>query len=49
MVEVYQGATVYSLDVPGDDLSTLTEIEGGKAGQTVVFYIGSQLATPNGS
>jgi hypothetical protein len=35
---LYQGDTVYSLDVPGDDAST-PAIEGGVQGDTIVFKI----------
>jgi uncharacterized repeat protein (TIGR02543 family) len=41
---VYNGDTVYSLNVPGDDLTTPDIIEGGVSGDTVVFYIGSTKA-----
>ena len=36
----YEGETVYSLDVPGDDPET-PAIEGGVAGDTIVFRINS--------
>ncbi len=38
-VQVYNGDTVYSLDVPGDDDSTTGVKEGGVPGDTVVFFI----------
>ena len=38
-VQIYQGQTVYSLDVPGDDPATQGVIEGGVQGNTVVFWI----------
>jgi hypothetical protein len=41
---LYQGDTVYSLDVPGDDPGTPGVIEGGIAGDTVVFFVGSKQA-----
>jgi hypothetical protein len=41
---VYNGDTVYSVDVPDDDPNTPTIIEGGAPGDTVVFYIGSAKA-----
>jgi len=44
-VSLYLGDTVYSLDVPGDDLGTLGMKEGGAPGETVVFYIGHQEAS----
>jgi uncharacterized repeat protein (TIGR02543 family) len=43
-VSTYLGDTVYSnLKVPGDDPATPV-IEGGVAGDTVVFYVGSYIA-----
>jgi hypothetical protein len=44
----YNGDTVYSLDVPGDDPET-PGVEGGISGDTVVFYIGDQLADQTAS
>ena len=38
------GETVYSMDVPGDDPETLAIIEGGVAGDTIVFQIAGQPA-----
>lgn len=45
---VYLGQSVYALDVPGDDPSTVGIIEGGIHGDTVVFKIGSNLADLTG-
>jgi len=39
----YQGNSVYSLDVPGDDLDT-PEIEGGSEGDRIIFKIDGQQA-----
>lgn len=39
----YQGNSVYSLDVPGDDLDT-PEIEGGRQGDRIIFQIDGQQA-----
>jgi len=39
----YQGNSVYSLDVPGDDLDT-PEIEGGREGDRIIFQIDGQQA-----
>jgi hypothetical protein len=39
-VTMYNGDTVYSLGVPGDDPGTPAIIEGGVVGDTVEFYIG---------
>jgi hypothetical protein len=36
--------TVYSFDVPGDDLETPGFIEGGVPGDTIVFYVGNTKA-----
>jgi hypothetical protein len=36
----HEGHSVYALDVPGDDPSTLDVIEGGVDGDTIVFKIG---------
>jgi hypothetical protein len=47
-VSLYAGATVYSLDVPGD-VSETPGIEGGVSGDTVVFHIGDHLADQTGS
>jgi len=38
LTELYQANTVFSLDVPGDQTDT-PAIEGGKAGDTVVFKV----------
>lgn len=46
--QTYQGDSVYSLDVPGDDSST-TEIEGGKEGDIVQFDIAGVLAVETGT
>jgi hypothetical protein len=42
-VIMYNDDTVYSLDVPGDVAGT-PEIEGGKPGDTIIFFIGNQVA-----
>ena len=44
----YQGDSVYSLDVLGDDSSTTT-VEGGHDGDTIVFTIGGKTASQNGT
>jgi hypothetical protein len=48
VVQTYQGDTVYSLDVPGDEKDT-TLIEGGVAGDVIQFRIGDQLAAQHGA
>jgi hypothetical protein len=45
--QTYQGDSVYSLDVPGDDTDTL-KIEGGKDGDTIMFIIGGIVADQTG-
>ena len=40
---IYQGQSVYTIDVNGDDLST-GQVEGGKEGDVVKFRIGGLLA-----
>jgi hypothetical protein len=47
-VLLYDGNTVYSLDVPGDDPET-PSVEGGISGDPVVFYIGDQMADQTAS
>ncbi len=49
VVQLYNGDTVYSLDVPGDDPATPPDVEGGVANDTVVFFIGSQEADQVGT
>ena len=41
---VYNGDTVYSLDVTGDDPNTPDIIEGGVPGETIVFFVGGKKA-----
>jgi hypothetical protein len=45
--QTYQGDSVYTLDVPGDDGST-TAIEGGKEGDKISFKVGGVLANETG-
>jgi hypothetical protein len=40
----YNGETVYSLNVPGDDPGTPGIIEGGVPGDTIVFFVGGKQA-----
>ena len=37
--QTYQGNSVYSVDVPGDDPSTPGVLEGGVPGDTIVFLV----------
>ena len=39
LTQIYEGVSVYSLDVPGDDAQT-PEIEGGVPGDTITFLVG---------
>lgn len=41
---LYNGESVYTMDVAGDDPSTPGIVEGGKQGDTIAFQIGSNLA-----
>ena len=43
-VLLYQGQTVYSLDVPGDDPATPGVIEGGVQGDIIVFWVAGSPA-----
>lgn len=44
------GASYYSVDVPGDDPDTADVVEGGVTGDTVVFYInGEEIASESWS
>jgi hypothetical protein len=43
----YQGDSVYSLDVLGDDTDT-TVVDGGVDGDTIVFMIGEEVADQTG-
>ena len=49
IVELIQGESVYSMDVPGDDSSTLNVMEGGKPGDTIQFLLGDNPARETGS
>ncbi len=46
--QTYQGDSVYSLDVPGDNTDTPI-IDGGKEGDTIQFIIGGLLANQTGT
>lgn len=43
-VQIYQGDTVYAVDVPGDDPATPGVIEGGNPGDTIVFLVNGMPA-----
>ena len=43
LTETYQGSSVYSLDIPGDDATT-EKVEGGTPGQAIQFRVGGVLA-----
>lgn len=44
---LYQGDSVYALDVPGDDPAT-TAVEGGAFGDTIVFQVNGRPAQQTG-
>lgn len=46
--QTYQGDSVYSLDVPGDNTDTAV-IDGGKEGDTITFKIGGIQAVETGT
>jgi hypothetical protein len=46
--QTYQGDSVYSLDVPGDDTATAAR-DGGREGDTIQFEIGDVLADQTGT
>jgi hypothetical protein len=48
IVQTYQGDTVYSLDVPGED-PDIAGIQGGVEGDIVVFFIGTIQAIQTGT
>jgi hypothetical protein len=45
--QTYQGASVYALDIPGDDTDTTVQ-DGGREGDTIQFKIGGLLADETG-
>lgn len=45
--QTYQGDSVYSLDAPGDDVSS-EAIEGGKEGDVITFEVGGVTADQTG-
>jgi hypothetical protein len=46
--QMYQGNSVYAINVPGDDPDT-TQVEGGVEGNTIVFKVGDSTASPTGT
>ena len=46
--QTYQGDSVYSLSVPGDNTDTVV-IDGGREGDTITFKVGGVLATETGT
>jgi len=46
--QIYQGDSVYSLIVPGDDPST-SDVEGGKEGNIITFLIDGSIADQTGA
>ena len=47
-VTLVSGTTVYAMDIPGDNPST-PKMDGGKHGDKVIFYIGTQRADQTGT
>jgi len=45
--QMYQGDSVYSLDVPGDNTDTVV-MDGGREGETITFKVGGVLANEAG-
>ena len=48
LAQTYQGGSVYSLDIPGDDTSSAA-VEGGVDGDTISFRIGGIQASQTGA
>lgn len=46
--QTYQGDSVYTLSVPGDNTDTVA-IDGGREGDTITFKVGGILATETGT
>jgi hypothetical protein len=46
--QTYQGDSVYSLDIPGDDTDTTVK-DGGQNGDTIIFTIGKTAAAQTGT
>lgn len=47
LTQTYAGASVFSLDIPGDDLST-ADVEGGREGDVISFRVAGSLAAQTG-
>jgi len=47
--QMYQGNSVYAINVPGDDPETTGVVEGGVEGDTIVFKVGDSTASPTGT
>jgi hypothetical protein len=46
-VKLYEGHSVFSMNVPGDDSDT-ESIDGGKEGDVIAFRVGGQMADQTG-
>ena len=46
--QMYQGQSVYAVDIPGDDLSSVV-IEGGRYGEVIALRVGGNLAEQTGT
>jgi hypothetical protein len=48
LTQTYQGDSVYTVDVPGDDTGTAAQ-DGGREGDTIQFKIGGALSNQTGT
>ena len=46
-IQTYQGSSIYTLDIPGDDTDTVVQ-DGGRDGDTIQFMVGGVLAGETG-
>ena len=46
-IQTYQGNSIYTLDIPGDDTDTVVQ-DGGRDGETIQFMVGGVLAGETG-
>jgi len=47
--QMYQGNSVYAINVPGDDPESTGVVEGGVEGNAIVFKVGDSTASPTGT
>jgi hypothetical protein len=48
MTQIYEGSSVYSINIPGDDNDT-SEIDGGREGDQITFEVGGLIAEQSGA